>query len=187
MRMRKSLLVALLLSVLAMSCRDINYSEKGYKKAVRSGLKMIPEAKQIEELLGDSDHFISYSGSRSVGNNWNTEVYFYGRYVLTMQVPVRMGYEFDEVLEVLDEPKFYLVEVRSIEFYGNDNNPGASFEQGDDYPYPFTAKDWAKVYQAKGDFSVIGIDLKKDQPVKDFEKYVHAKRRDRVKVDENDE
>jgi hypothetical protein len=136
-------------------------------------------------LLGDADHFIGYHGSRSLGNDWNTEVHFYGRYVLTMQVPVRMGYQFDEVLEVLDKPKFYLVEVRSIEFYGD--IPGAINETRNDWPYPFTAEDWAKVYEAGGDFSVIGIHLKKDQPVKDFDKFVEAGRRDRVKVDDAEE
>jgi len=158
-----------------MSCSDvgdINYGDAAYKKAVRSGLAAIPEAQQIEELLGDSDHFISFHGSRSVGNDWNTEVYFYGRYTLTMQVAVRMGHGFDKVLEVLDEPKFYLVEVSSIEFVGKDGQLSVSSAEGDDWPYPFTANDWEKVYQAKGDFSVIGIDLKKDQPVKNFEKYV---------------
>jgi len=186
MRTNRQIATGLLVSLLAMSCSsDINFSMTGYKKAVRSGLSKIPEARQIEELLGDSDHCISYHGSRAVGNDWNTEVYFYKRYVLLMQVPVRMGYEFDEVLEVLDQPKFYLVEVRSIKYYGS--QPGATIEQGDDWPYPFTAEEWAKVYEARGDFSVIGIDLKKDQPVKDFDKFVEAGRRDRVKVDDEDE
>ena len=175
----------MLLSLLSMSCRDINYTEKGYKKAVLSGLDMIPEARQIEELLGDADHFISYSGSRSVGNDWSTKVHFYGRYVLTMKVPVRMGYQFDEVLEVLDEPTFYLHEVRSIEFHGNDKIPGASFNARGQHI--FSREDWAKVYKAKGDFFVIGIKLKKNQPVKDFEKYVQAVRSHYVKVDENED
>gem|GEM_PF-2365239 len=34
MRMRKTLSVVLLLSVFVMSCRDINYSEKGHKQAL---------------------------------------------------------------------------------------------------------------------------------------------------------
>lgn len=181
--MRKALLLcATLLSVFPMACRDINFSMEGYKKAVRSGLDKIPEARQVEGLLGDSDHTISYSGSRSVGNDWHTKVFFKGRYVLTMQVPVRMGYNFNEVLEVLDEPTFYLSEVSEVTFHGSGNIVGASFESND-WPYPFSLEDWEKVYQADGDFFVIGIHLKDNQPVKDFEKYVQAKRRNIVKVE----
>jgi hypothetical protein len=31
---------------------------------------------------------------------------------------------------------------------------------------------WKKIYEAKGDFSVIGVDLKTDAPVTNFEAYV---------------
>ena len=42
-----------------------------------SGFKKIPEAKQINDLFGDADHFISYSGP-NVPQEWNTEVFFGG-------------------------------------------------------------------------------------------------------------
>ncbi len=183
--MRKILLIALaFLIVIPIACRDVKFSRNGYKKAVRSGLNKIPEASQIEELLGDADHFISYSGSRSVGNVWNTEVHFKGRYVLTMQVPVRIGANYDEVIEVLDEPKFYLGEIREVIYSGG--NIGTE-TANNDWDYPLTLDDWKKVYQADGDFSVIGIHLKENQPVKDFEKFVQAVRRDRVKVEKEEE
>lgn len=175
-----------LLSVLVASCRDVNVNVANYNRAIQSGLDTIPEARQIEEVLGEAHHSISYHGSRSVGNDWNTEVYLYGRYELLMQVPVRMGYQFDEVLEVAGEPQFYLLEVQSIEYYGNDRRPGASYAQGDEWPYPFGAEEWAKVYAADGDFSVIGIELNKEAPVDGFEDYMNAKLGIESAVDERD-
>ena len=171
----------LFMSIGVISCSDINFTPENYKKAIQSGLDTIPEARQIEELLGDSDHFISYHGSRSVGNDWNTKVFFEGRYVLTMQVPVKMGYQFNKVLKVREEPKFYLSEIEEVEYYGPKNESiGVSYRSSGQRD--FTAAEWAKVYKAGGDFSVIGVNLKRNQPVKDFEKFVKSVRGNHIKA-----
>lgn len=52
------------------SCRDINFTREGYLNALRSGLKQIPAARQMEEVYGDVDHFISYHGSLKAGNKY---------------------------------------------------------------------------------------------------------------------
>lgn len=175
MKSRCSLTVAFCMTVVFVSCKDIHFTREGYIKAVRSGFKLIPEAQQIEEILGDSDHFISYNGSLELGNEWNTEVFFGGRYCLTMQVPVKMDRAFDRVLAVLGPAKFDLVEIERIDDDGLVRyNPKAERR--------FTATEWAKIYKAKGDFSVIGIKLKKGPPVKNFEKSVGQVRKDRIKV-----
>jgi hypothetical protein len=99
-----------------------------YKMGVKSGFKKIPEAKQIEDLLGEADHFISYSGA-NVPQEWNTEVFFGGRYVLTMQIVVETSFDFSKVTKVKGEPKFYLSEVAQV-----DRDPngiwGATFNLG---------------------------------------------------------
>jgi len=159
------------------SCRDIAFDLERYKQAVKSGFPKIPQAKQIEQLLGESDHFISYHGSRSLGQEWNTEVFFADRYELAMQVEVKVDYWFSEVLEVVGEPKFYLAEITSVDY---DNGGVGANMLG--IHSEFGPKEWAKVYQAKGDFSVIGIQLKKNAPVPRFEEYVRATRRDCVQV-----
>ena len=33
-----------------------------YKNAVKDGFTKIPQAAEIEDLLGEADHFISYTG-----------------------------------------------------------------------------------------------------------------------------
>lgn len=178
---RTAMVVAVLVGMqLIVSCRDINFTRAGYRKAVLSGLKTIPEAKQIEELLGDSDHFISYHGSRELGNEWYTEVHFGGRYSLTMQVPVRMGRDFDEVLEVIGDPTFLFLEANAI----IEDGRGVTFDRSAERR--FTAKEWAEIYEAKGDFSVIGITLKQDEPLEGFDKYVENVRKDHIKVKAED-
>ena len=169
----RRLLFALPMIALCISaCSDIDFDLERYKGAVRDGFKKIPQSREIEELLGDADHFISYSGSRSIGQQWNTEVYFAGRYSLTMQVEVKVDRAFSKIVEVVGEPKFYLVEIAHVERL-NDGRVGGGNGEG----FVFGPKDWSKVVKAKGDFSVIGIKLKLHQPVKDFDRYVKAARR----------
>jgi len=164
------------------SCRNANFTMINYKKAVRSGLEQIPTARQIEEILGQPDHFISNSGNRLAGNDWNTEVFFEGRYILTMQVPVKMGHDFDRVLAVVGEPQFFLKEVESVDM--EDRSIHATFRSENEWPYPFSKQEWTKVYESGGDFSAIGINLHKGDPVDGFEDYVAAIRKDRVKLED---
>lgn len=162
------------------SCSDINFTMEGYKQAVLSGLEQIPEARQMDELFGKSnvDHFISYHGSLDAGSTWNSEVFFADRYRLTMQVPVKMGRSFNEVLDVLGKPKFWLIEVTSIDI----SERSADVKEPTNLN-PFGLDQWEKVLEAEGNFSVLGIEFKKDQPVRGFARYVAMVRRDRVQVD----
>lgn len=164
------------------SNRSVKFSKIGYQKAVISGLKQIPEASQIDDIFGKEnvDHFISYSGDLENGCRWSSEVFFAEKYILTMQVPVRMGRSFDKVLEVQGEPKFYLNEVDSIEkknkgYIGNLNS---TFKWSE----PFGVKKWKRIYEAGGDFSAAAITLKLNQPVKYFSQYQSQWRRDRIKI-----
>lgn len=154
----------------------------GYNRAILSGLAKIPEAVQFDEVFGKDnvDHFISHSGTRKAGNVWTSTVNFGGRYELSMQIPVKMGRSFDEVLTVQGSPMFVLMEISEISLEnGVSGRMNSSFEK--QYGH-FDAAKWKKVYEAKGDFSVIGIPLKKDQPVVGFDEYVAASRRDRIRV-----
>jgi len=174
------------LTMIFLGCSDINFTMDGYKRAVRSGLNKIPEAQQFDEIFGKEnvDQFISYSGNRN-DCTWNSDVYIRGRYRLKMYVIVKMGRSFDEVLEVIGEPKFHVIEIRKINYYDN-GQIGASMAPDFEGKYGrFGQEEWKKIYEAGGDFSVVGIPLKGEEvpPVPDFEKYVAQIRRDRVQVE----
>lgn len=160
------------------SCRDINFTREGYLNALRSGLKQIPAARQMEEVYGDVDHAISYHGSRKLGNEWYTEVFLHGRYKLTMRVPVRMGRDFDQVLEAEGEPRFTLVEVDQIRINPN-GGVGASFNSS--AQQNFGIEEWKKIYEAGGDLSALGIIVKK-KPLTNWDRYVAEVRRPRIKL-----
>jgi hypothetical protein len=139
----------------------------------------------MDEIFGKKnvDHSISYSGSLKKGSNFYSTAYFGGRYTLTMAVPVRMGRSFDQVLEVLGEPKFYLDEVRQISFHPSSGKTGATFDASFKRPNPIEVATWKKIYKAKGDFSVVDIYLKQNQPVKHFTEYENNCRRPMIKIE----
>ncbi len=173
-------LVLLILTCFSSCGYGGGFNMENYKKAVKSGFVLIPESLQIEKLFGDSDHFISYSGP-NVGQDWNTEVFFGGRYTLTMQVDVKTdssGPGFSKITSVVGKPTFYLNELRSIDISPDGSASGAESANG----WQFDADKWAKVVEAKGDFSVIDITLKKDAPLKGFKEYVKAVRAPRIQV-----
>ena len=109
---------------------------------------------------------------------WNTEVYFDGRYCLTMQVIVKVDRQFSKIVEVVGEPKFYLIETESVELLKD----GRVAANAGSQQYEFGLSDWNKVVAAKGDLSAIGIHLKRNQAVAHFDRYVQAMRGPRIQV-----
>lgn len=172
------------LVLLLCGCGEISFSIQGYKKAVRSGINQIPEASQFDEIFGKDnvDHSISFSGSLEKGSKFYSTAYFEDRYTLTMAVPVRMGRSFDKVLEVLGEPKFYFCEVKDISV-SKSGITGNSYHRNPEVPYPFDASTWNKIYKANGDFSVVGIPIKKNQPVENFQAFETSHRKPMVKIE----
>ena len=169
--------VMIMFSLCFASCgQPRTFNMKNYTQAVKSGFKKIPEAMQVEQLFGEADHFISYSGPY-VPQEWNTEVFFYGRYELTMQVQVKTNSAFSEVTEVVGEPKFYLHEVKEIR--GADAGEARYNGSGQ---RTFGLTEWKKIYNAKGDFSVIGITIHKDQPVDNFDRFAKGVKEPRIRV-----
>jgi hypothetical protein len=137
------------------------------RKAVKSGYTQLPEARQIDELIGEADHFISGPKNTASGLEWCTDVYFGGRYELGMRVDVEVDAATSKVTRFIGRPKFYLHEVGSVDILP-DGRTSVSYRS----QHEFGADDWAKIVKAHGDFSAIGIQLDRDHPIANFESYV---------------
>lgn len=159
-------------------CGGSGFDPVRYKQAVEDGFKKIPQACEIECLVGEADHFISYSGP-DVGQDWNTEVYFGGRYCLTMQVDVKVNKDFSRITEVIGEPKFYLSEFTKVDLNADGRTSGST-EGGESAT--FGVREWNQILKSGGDFSVVAVHIKKNQPVPNFDKFVEAVRRPRIQI-----
>jgi hypothetical protein len=167
-KMRSKSLIAVLVCSIFVSCRDnhtVTVKLRDFEKPVPSGLQKIQQARQMEELFGSAAHAISNLRDDGLTAEWKTIVLFGGRYELWMTVPVRLTENFDEVTVVLRTPEFKLFEVSAT----TDEGRGVLYDpRGARH---FSADDWAKIYRAKGDFSVVGIAMKQNQPVRNFDRY----------------
>jgi hypothetical protein len=153
-------------------CSQVKSNHPNYIATIRSGATAVPIAVEMERTFPATDHFIEYFARGHGPRRWNTQSYFGERYELTMQVDVEINFDALRITGIVGEPKFYLKKADRVEVLP-DGRAVVSYRG--DQPV-FGAGDWAKVYKAGGDFSVIGITIDRT-PVKDFDKYVNHLRR----------
>lgn len=133
------------------------------EQMVPSGYALIPEARQIDDLLGPALHELSNYTEPDTAD-WITEVLFDGRYELTMSVRVRVNRSSGDVTEIVGNRKFWLYEISSIRDGREASFSGAGQRE-------FGVGEWQRIVKAGGDFSAIGIKLDRGHPVSGFESY----------------
>jgi hypothetical protein len=130
----------------------------------------------MERLYGSADHFITHFGFRSAKTNvWNTEVFFGGRFRLTLQVPVTINYRARQIA-VVGKPCFCLNEVASVHV-SDSGRVSAKYGQS----VTFSEDQWQKIYKSRGDLSAVGVNMHKGGIV-DFDALVTAIRRPRIPI-----
>ena len=132
----------------------------------------------METLFGEGDHFITYYGVDSGPKLWNSEVFFGGRYKLTLQVEVEINYWKHKIVKVVSPPKFYLSEIDSTIRDRANQVEGANISKN----WQLDEAKWKKLVEAKGDWAVIDIPVKTNDPVARFEDYVKGQREPRDKI-----
>lgn len=165
-----------ILATLAIGCMK-RHSLDDYKETVRDGIHTFPHVQEIKGIFPEqpTDHFITQFGfEKDKPVVWNTEVFFGGRYEFTYQVYVLVDYERNRISRMVSNPKFDLRELARI-----DEN-GQGWYQSDHH---FGEEEWNKVVAARGDFSVIGIQLNTNAPLPGFDQFVRACRAPRVQVE----
>ena len=163
---------------ITLSCSRIpsaNPLSPNHTEIYESASETLPWAVQIEKIFGDSDHFITGLTPTETSPVWNTEVFFGGRYSLTMQVDVNVDY-IDQKVMPKSDPVFYLFEFVEVVESGNGQVTSTIGKQ-----MTFGLEEWRLLFQSSGDFSLIGFELN-TQPTENFGKKVAAARKPRVKV-----
>lgn len=140
-------------------------SSSEYNRAMGSARTQIPEIQQFHELFPDATSFISYSTGENGTPTWNSKAGLYGRYVLQMQVKIHFSPDRTKVLDY-QESTFYLTDVEGLQPGRLEGVVGAK----DDTHRSFGPEQWAKVVKAKGDLSKVFPGIKKENPLKAFER-----------------
>jgi hypothetical protein len=78
-----------------------------YKETVWSGIATRPWPTEMEALFGEGDDFITEYGFSAEPRVWSAEIYFCGRYRLTMQVGLEVDYDNHIVTKHTSPPNLY--------------------------------------------------------------------------------
>lgn len=165
----KLLALILVLLLQLSSCSQILRMKRDYPKALGHGLETIPAAREFQELFPNAHNFYSYYTGTAGPPILNCKAALYDRYELSLQVRVSFDDTRTRVISY-GEPTFYLNEVESV----TPLSDGTTDIRSGDLHLKFGAQDWKKVYDARGDFSALGVKLTKDKPVPNFEDYWRA-------------
>ena len=168
----------LVVSLIVLACVGCGKSASkmdDYRTTLRSGQKEIPWVATVERYFPakNIDHFITHYGFDSDPKEWQTVVYFEGRYRMQITQDVEIDYRKNRIVRALGEMKFVINEVAEIEA----KNLGASYS-GQARGGP---KEWKNFEDAKGKLSSLPLRIRLNDPVANFDAYRAAWGKDIVK------
>ena len=134
-----------------------------YDRTVATGRQTIPVANDFDRLFPQTEHLITHHAGINGEPRWNAIAGVHGRYILTAQFKVRIRRSDGEIL-AWDLPEFWLREVERVDSPAD--RPYTSYAEGE---LAFGLEEWQLVVEHGGDLSVLGKELKKDQPVPGFD------------------
>lgn len=124
--------------------------------------KEIPYLKEFLALYPDAIiQYLSFEGAEFPSLSVTTTLH--GRYEFNMRLPVAYSKD-NQTITGYGQPQCHLTEAESIAPRGNELGE-ISFG---DLEKHFGEKEWKALVEAKGDFSALGYQLKKDAPVPNF-------------------
>lgn len=144
------------------ACRGLGSAT--HDDVVKSGIKNIPEAAQINHVLTNfpvHNKIAHFGFDKAKPTRWQTVVYLHDRYTLIYAINIHIDYRLGEVTRSVGSSDFFLMETVTV-----DRNGGQDIGE----QWRFDSNAWKKVYAAGGDFSAIGIVLKTNAPVPNWSK-----------------
>jgi hypothetical protein len=169
--MKTICLLAVVISAMNLHSGDMLKLLECHDAVVRDGVATLTVAKEIESLFGATnvDHFISKFGSKSA--IWNSVTYFFGRYTLSLRVPISIDYDNCKVNGVTDAAAIQINETIKVEI--STSGIAGATEKGQ---WRLDENKWKRLVNSGGDWSVVGVAILTNSPVKGFDEFVRQKR-----------
>lgn len=144
-----------------------------YVSIHRYAAKAIPAAVEIEKHFAHVDHFITHFGIVGGTTIWNTEAFFGDRYILTLQVPIKIDYA-SNTFAIAGEPLCILCAARECERRGS-----IQYDTGEQRTFSPSQLDM--LISSQWDWACVGVRIH-DTPVKWFPVCQAMKTSPRVKI-----
>ena len=149
-----------------------------YKKAISSGVKTLKWPSEMEKWYGKKDtgvdHFITHFGfDASSPVVWNSVVYLHDRYVLTLQVKVKVDYNACKVVGPVGPMTFFVDEIVDVKIL-----PNGQVSSRDGQQKTFSATEWSLLEKKSGELDALPMVVLKSSPTPGFEDFRRAWRKD---------
>lgn len=169
------LLVVFLTAFVCAGCGKSASKMDDYRATLRSGQKEIPWAATVERYFPakNIDHFITHYGFDGDPKEWQTVVYFEGRYRMQITQDVEIDYRKNRIVRTLGEMKFVINEVAEIEAGTFRASYGGQARGG--------AKEWKNFEDGNGKLSSLPLTIRPNDPVENFDAYRAAWGKDIIK------
>lgn len=141
------------------------HSPWGYRMVLHDGLHVIPYVREFGELYPDSQYHISYFTGQFGKTTWISKVGLYGRYILTMEVPIEPNF-WRTGIEEYGSPHFILLEVESVIMEGKSVR---GYNAGKTQKH-FGENEWQAIVDRGGDIGALGIPVTRDRPLEGFDR-----------------
>jgi hypothetical protein len=170
-KMKTICLLAVVISTMNLHSGDMLKVLECHDAVVRDGVETLSVAKEVESLFGATnvDHFISEFGSKSA--IWNSVTYFFGRYTLSLEVPISIDYENCKLNRVTGAAAIQINETIKVEI--STSGIAGATEKGQ---WRLDENKWKRLVNSGGDWSVIGVPILTNSPVKGFNEFVRQGR-----------
>ena len=163
--------ILLVFMVLLISCKG-KYNWDNFKECIKSVPEVMSYPMEIESIGEWSHHSIGkYQKANQEKYEWNSHVYFGGRYEIVLIIDVQLNSTHSKVTEVLSEPRFRLYVYKNIEEEGRLSEYEEDIE--------FSLKEWQDMLRHKDNFEKMLEVLKvqyNSKPLELFEKMVNLTR-----------
>ncbi|MDB6123624.1 MAG: hypothetical protein JWQ71_2617 [Pedosphaera sp.] len=142
----------------------VNKHKRNYDQAVRSGSNNIPYVREFNQLFTNHTEGISYYTAQVGPSAWYSKAGLFERYHLLMHMKIKIDAGTNIVSH--EPPEFILMEVPSS--WLAPKGPLLKTPEPEPVFKRFDAAQWKQLVQSKGDLSVLGIQVKTNNPVPGF-------------------
>lgn len=144
------------------------HDREGHAKVVEFGEMHNDRVKQFVHLPESENHyhFITYFDGYGGSPIWNSFAKMHGRYKIKMKFDIEINRR-ARTFEPKSPVTVYISEVTGVRLPSSGTGYGSC-----DYGEGFTlsSDDWDTVMKNNGDFSSVGVILKKDAPIENFDR-----------------
>lgn len=144
-----------------------------YDKVVAEGVKVLVLPTQMEALFNATnvDHFITDFTTFTNDTEWQSVAYVWGRYMISMSIPIVVDHTKCTIVRARGPADVVINEVVGVSL--SEAGTAATKFEGQ---WRFSQKQWAKLVEKGGDWSVLQIPIITNKPVRGFRLFEKGER-----------